>query len=86
MTLYEKGQWHIKPHRYGDDRCDVIERGPYGIITIAEAVDMDDARMIATAPRMYRLLSHIISCPEAEAEWLDELYEVMALIEGSKNA
>lgn len=42
--------------------------------------------IISTAPRMYRLLSHIISCPEAEAAWLDELYEVMALFEGSKNA
>lgn len=51
------GPWWVRPAESGDDeRYDVVGRGPYGLITLAEALDIDDARLVAAAPDLLEAL------------------------------
>jgi hypothetical protein len=52
-----------------DELFDVVERGPYGLITIAAEHDRDTARLIAAAPDLVEALQNILLCPAI----LDEL-------------
>ncbi|HEY8343349.1 MAG TPA: hypothetical protein VIK75_10225 [Calditerricola sp.] len=55
QTPHTPGPWLIRAPDNGiydtdDDIANVVARGPYGLITIAEEVDVADARLIAAAP------------------------------------
>ena len=55
QTPHTPGPWLIREPDNGiydtdDDIANVVARGPYGLITIAEEVDVADARLIAAAP------------------------------------
>lgn len=60
-AAHTPGPWLIRKPDNGiydtdDDIANVVARGPYGLITIAEEVDVADARLIAAAPDMYEAL------------------------------
>jgi hypothetical protein len=70
-----------------DELFDVVERGPYGLITIAAEHDRDTARLIAAAPCMLEALRDLVADREevakrswetwigGECHWNDEIWE-----------
>lgn len=67
MSKHTPGPWLIRAPDNGiydtdDDIANVVARGPYGLITIAEEVDVADARLIAAAP-------DLLEAAQAVEEW-----------------
>ncbi|MEW5729986.1 MAG: hypothetical protein AB1918_19320 [Pseudomonadota bacterium] len=64
---YTPAPWRIRDAGNGiydntdDGVYDVVGRGPYGEITLAEEVDIHDARLIAAAPELLALLDRLVA-------------------------
>lgn len=85
MNKHTPGPWLIREPDNGiydtdDDIANVVARGPYGLITIAEEVDVADARLIAAAPELLEVLRDTLA---ETIESRDSLHAGSVLPDGS---
>lgn len=66
MSKHTPGPWFVREPDNGiydtdDEIANVVARGPYGLNTLAEDVELADARLIAAAPDLLETLRDIVA-------------------------